>query len=307
MAISALTHSSLLTSPNVEVKTPLWKRIALLVAAVAATIFSLGFLLGSNRVLNWYKEFWTGYPVNGENKIAQTPLMVSRSVNAPVTLVKATQPSQDATLQMKSEQNAKIQAIDNCGKEALDKVDSRGYTPLLRAVSNDAPEAVKELIRRGAKIDHKNDYGDTALHLAKSVRVVEMLLAKAPKLLERKNNLGNTPLINAAWNGYLEVVEELIKRGAKANAKSVANSTALHFTSSAPVVAKLLEKAPRLINKTDATGSTPLILAARKDYLEVVRELLARGAKAHIKNKSGETALDCARGQAVKALLTKNR
>ena len=56
--------------------------------------------------------------------------------------------------------------------------------------------------------------------------------------------------------------------------------------------AKALLGAGADINKQTNRGSTPLMLAADWGKIEVVRELLKRGAKKELKNYDGKTAYD---------------
>ena len=66
--------------------------------------------------------------------------------------------------------------------------------------------------------------------------------------------------------------------------------------------AKALLGAGADINKLNNNGWTPLMLAANNGYIEVVRELLKRGAKKDLKNKGGKTAYDYG-NEEIKALL----
>ena len=56
--------------------------------------------------------------------------------------------------------------------------------------------------------------------------------------------------------------------------------------------AKALLGAGADINKQTNEGSTPLMLAANYGKIEIVGELLKRGAKKELKNKNGKTAYD---------------
>ena len=62
------------------------------------------------------------------------------------------------------------------------------------------------------------------------------------------------------------------------------------------VVEQLLRAAPTLLDSSTAEhDETPLIGAAEKGHLEVVRFLLAHGADKTLKKKDGKTAMDLAR------------
>ena len=67
--------------------------------------------------------------------------------------------------------------------------------------------------------------------------------------------------------------------------------------------AKALLGAGADINKQKNGGVTPLMCAANNGKIEVVRELLKRGAKKGLKNEDGETVYDQTSNEEIKALL----
>jgi ankyrin repeat protein len=86
-------------------------------------------------------------------------------------------------------------------------------TPLHFAVAMQNEKIVEALLEKGAKVDEKDKYGDTPLHIAISNNgnsvIVEALLEKGAKV-EAKNGHGHTPLYVAAMNGYEEIVKVLL-------------------------------------------------------------------------------------------------
>ena len=83
---------------------------------------------------------------------------------------------------------------------------------------------------------------------------------------------GYVALHPACWSGHLECAKALLGAGAD-------------------------------INKQKNNGSTPLMIAAMNGKIEVVRELLKRGAKKDLKNKYGKTAYKLADTMRIKMLL----
>jgi ankyrin repeat protein len=157
--------------------------------------------------------------------------------------------------------------------------DSRGATPLMYAAAFGNAEQVKLLLESGADVNAQNAFHATALIWAggdavKSRMLIEHgadvnvrtqqertpLMAAAKRngngalvrlLLEKGADVktpGDTPLIQAAQSGDVEIMRTLIERGANVNCIS-----------------------PRL-------GETPLMYAAASDNVEAVRLLLAKGA-----------------------------
>ena len=65
----------------------------------------------------------------------------------------------------------------------------------------------------------------------------------------------------------------------------------------------LLLAAGANVDKQDDNGRTPLMEAAYMGKIEVVRELLKRGAKKDLKNNAGKTAYKLADTMRIKMLL----
>ncbi|MCB1189692.1 MAG: ankyrin repeat domain-containing protein [Leptospiraceae bacterium] len=84
---------------------------------------------------------------------------------------------------------------------------------------------------------------------------------------------GYTPLMDAAWNGYIRIVEFLIHSGALIDAKS-------------------------------KNGYTPLMLASIQGHDEIVKILVNNNANLNLKNKNGETALLMAKRKKLKRIVT---
>lgn len=138
--------------------------------------------------------------------------------------------------------------------------------PLHKACARGSLNLIEELHRRGARIDQKDDGGNTPLSWA--------LMAK-----------DDTP-----------VVEWLLRRGADVHAISGYEENGrgiMHFAArsgSIPAMALLLE-AGADINDRDRNGDTPLhYAAARQPHqdMQVLSWLVERGADPHAKNHKGD-------------------
>ena len=123
----------------------------------------------------------------------------------------------------------------------VNRGDSYGRTPLMKAALHGHDQVVQELIRAGADVNGKDKYKLTALHLASwrdhgGHSSVVKTLAEAGANLNVQDELGRTPLMGAAYCGPANVVVELIRAGADVSVVSsrewwsvAAGSTALHF------------------------------------------------------------------------------
>jgi ankyrin repeat protein len=103
----------------------------------------------------------------------------------------------------------------------VDSRDSRGYTPLIVAITNGRAETAQLLLNAGADpIAEESTYHDTSLHLAALMNLPEMgklLLAKGVDINLRSNHNGETPLFYATVERSFEMVAFLLSEGADPN------------------------------------------------------------------------------------------
>ncbi|XP_014294505.1 putative ankyrin repeat protein RF_0381 isoform X2 [Halyomorpha halys] len=119
-------------------------------------------------------------------------------------------------------------------------------TPLSRSISRGHIETAIILFERGANLKHKDKRGKNFLHIANKLPLLEWLVQN--KLdINGKDNLGRTPLHDAAESFNLEKACFLLEHGADLEAQ-------------------------------DHCGCTPLYTAARIGKTEFVRLLLSKGA-----------------------------
>jgi len=143
---------------------------------------------------------------------------------------------------------------------SLSEADYDGYTSLILAACGGNIELVRFFLDQGASITEKNSNGDTALLLASycgNRDLVDWLLRNGSSL-DEKNDTGMGALISAANGGDVDVVELLLQR--------------------------IAEEGPACgdgIESTDEGGYTPLLLAAQRGHLEVVKTLAKYGANLH--------------------------
>jgi ankyrin repeat protein len=108
--------------------------------------------------------------------------------------------------------------------------------------------------------------------------------------VDARDRLGARPLIHAARNGRLEMVDLLLARGAAINARNLAGATALYFAAERGHVAV----AQRLIDRgadvklTGRTGTSPVAAAAYAGSDAIVEMLLAHGADERVPDETGK-------------------
>lgn len=178
----------------------------------------------------------------------------------------------------------------------------RAQTPsvmeqMMSAVLRDNASDVMTLMLRGADPNLRNAERQTALHLAlrsESDKVVQTLLKHPGLDVNAINQAGETPLMLAALKGRVELMKQLVARGALVNEPGW---SALHYACSGPdrgAVQWLLEQGAD-VNARSPNGSTPLMMAAGYGDSGSIAILLKAGADNRLRNEQGLDAADFAK------------
>lgn len=124
-----------------------------------------------------------------------------------------------------------VQVLLDRGAETESKTSS-GFTPLIKATSRRYPDQlaiIHTLLKHGANVNASTLTGITPLISAASwdvPEVIELLLWKSP-LIDAKTSDGQTALMEAAYQGRMSIVNQLIINGANAELKDRSGDTAL--------------------------------------------------------------------------------
>lgn len=171
------------------------------------------------------------------------------------------------------------------------------FDDFFRAVRADNPGPVSELLQRGFDPNAHDESGQSALTLAVregSDRVIEVLLKSPQTDINARNYAGETALMLAALKGQLDLVRQLIARGA---AVQQDGWNPLHYAATGPepqVIDLLLERGATLEARSP-NGTTALMMAARYGSEQSVTLLLAHQASTETRNDRGMNAADFAR------------
>ena len=119
-----------------------------------------------------------------------------------------------------------------------------------------------------------------------------------------------TALMWAAYDGYTEVVKQLLKRGAEVDARDLLDRTALMFAASGANIetVRLLLAHKADTNLVDSHEAwTALMFAAAEGHNDIVQALLKAGADRNLIDTDGDSAYDFAvqRGHTETARLVK--
>ena len=198
-------------------------------------------------------------------------------------------------------------------KILLNQENRFGVLPLMNAARMGDIKQLEVLIEAGAKIDAKDQRGNTVLHWAESVPMIEYLLgnSEVKALLETKNNDGRTPLMKAVEYMDEKKAVALLQAGARIDQVDKVGNNVLHIALYVTnlggdsvvyenTLSAILEfpGGEKLLNMKNNAGYTPLLEGARKmNFLsaKLVRPLLqnviAYGAKIDGEDERGKTLL----------------
>jgi uncharacterized protein len=171
------------------------------------------------------------------------------------------------------------------------------YDDFFTAVERDDPAAASALLRRGFDPNTRNPQVQPALTRAiqaGSLQVVQVLLQHPQTDIDIVNQAGETPLMMAALKGHLDLVRQLLDRGAKPHRSGW---SPMHYAATGPeprTISLLAERGAPL-EPISPTQRTPLMMAALYGPEESVRLLVSRGADPKRRNEMGQAAADFAR------------
>ena len=184
---------------------------------------------------------------------------------------------------------ANINAADEKGRTPLDYVDeSRNAQFAAWLRSQGAKPGVQKL--DDADIAKGNTPILLAVNYRKDIVALKNSIEASPKLVDQRNNDGDTPLIEAVEAGWIEGADVLVAAGADIKLKTRSGRSLLSIaveTGKLPVI-KWAAGRGLSIEEPDSGGTMPLIRAAGKN-LECVQWFIEQGANIDARAKSGET------------------
>lgn len=170
------------------------------------------------------------------------------------------------------------------------------YDEILDAAERGDSSAVVSLLQRGMDINTTDRDGNTLLMIAARTGNLELIgfLVSNRAAINQRNRFGDTAILLAAIKGSVASVELLHQGGAQLDPSGW---TALHyavFSESIDLVEWLLKKGSKLDARAP-NGQTALMLAAKQGKLAQVKLLVDADADMDLEDFDGKSALAWAR------------
>ncbi len=218
---------------------------------------------------------------------------------------------------MQAAKTGNVQKLKECISSKINKdlQDENGMTALMHAASKNQVEVVKFLLKEGADREACH-YRATALVYAVwngSTACVQALLdAKAKTDICLRFN-GDQGIFHLIPKENVEILHMLIQAGAPLNQTDDSGSTPLMDAvqeGNLRFVTILLNAGANPDIATYKIGNygakTPLMIAARKGFVDIIKALLTAKADTTLKDNKGKTALDYAATEEIKIILQAN-
>ena len=177
----------------------------------------------------------------------------------------------------------------------FDLSDDGGWTPLMSAAHRGNQESIALLLKYGADVNAMNKCILNPLKIAidnNDLKTLQTLLASKKVNVNLSYAKGWTSLMNAANTGKKEIIEELIKSGARINAKNDNGITALRLAvdQNYPEIVQTLINHGAKVNTKDKESWYAIINCAKKGNFDMFKTLVENGADLNVTNNNKE---DC--------------
>ncbi|XP_046581763.1 uncharacterized protein LOC124289201 [Haliotis rubra] len=176
--------------------------------------------------------------------------------------------------------------LDQGGME-IEVIGQRGRTPLMYACRHGWLATAKELVARNAKVNVLDEGSMNCLHLTAikgNIPVAEWLLGLNVGLtVDCVNAGGRTPLMLAMKHGHTEMADFLMTKGANIAITDDMKTTCLHMAAMSGM-SNLLEVCLQNsdVNSLTESGWTPVMGACKGGQVDLVKELVKRGADVNL-------------------------
>jgi ankyrin repeat protein len=199
----------------------------------------------------------------------------------------------------------KVKAVLKDNRDLVNAKDSSGRTPLHAAAAWGREDVAQLLVRNGADVNARDNYGHSPLEIALNSlnsgshkALVDLLLANKAKIEMLLHKQAEEPYLRR------ESVELLLSRGTDINAKDYKGRTPLHVTAEQYFegtyyhrdhkTAQLLVERGANVDAKDNDGRTPLHVAVQHGNTLVAQMLVNKKANVDARDNDGRTPLHIA-------------
>ncbi|KAJ5987978.1 hypothetical protein N7481_003188 [Penicillium waksmanii] len=199
----------------------------------------------------------------------------------------------------------------------VDSRDAENRTPLMIAAIMGEDTIIKQLLKSNAEVNAENEHKLTPLFLAVAnshAQAVKILLDHPGIRVNQKDEYGHTPFSYAAKRQLIQIMIDLIEKGADPHALEAENVAVINLLKEADnnsmhllveglssidqeatlTLVKKLIQAGYNLDQVDPRGRTPLHLACLSCRQDIVSALISANADANSKDHTGKVPLQYA-------------
>ena len=189
---------------------------------------------------------------------------------------------------------------DKLGLEDEEKKHNNKILDLINACKYEDEKEIKRLIKNGADVNMKNEYGDTSLTILcekmnlDSLKLIEVLIKNGAKI-NVNNSTGSSALnilCKKCDENSLSLIDCLIKNGADINYKDENGITPLLMTcyfNNISTFSHLIKMERTDINIKNNYEDSPLMISSYFNNKRIIKGLINKNANIYLKNIDGDT------------------
>lgn len=173
---------------------------------------------------------------------------------------------------------------------AMNRLDSSSLKPIHVAAMGTSTRITEYLLSLGVSCTDLDSHGQSPLHFCRTASNSQLLLSNGVDI-DHRDELGFTAAHLAASKGTEDVLQALINAGANLSSHGNNIETPLHcaIERKSRTMAEMLLKAGADINATEKNGKTPLLVAMNTGRSDLVLFLFKNGAHPFIEDNAGSS------------------
>lgn len=184
-----------------------------------------------------------------------------------------------------------VEAIIDCGIDVDAAVGANFYTPLCFAITGRQVACTAMLMERGANPNMNISRGSVATLAVtvESVDIVQLLLKHSDAQRKSTVRSNRKQMLRTAVRIGKPHLIRLLAENCEVDDKDAVACFRFAMATGSMTTARELVLSGIVLNATDNSGNTPLIMAIRSKEIDLVKTLLSRGANTDIRNSEGKT------------------